>query len=198
MRAAVLLNGEPYEGEIKADRVYCADGAYNWARGKVKIDVNLGDFDSAEGEVFPRPDKIYPAEKDFTDGELTVARAIADGADEILIYGGFGGRSDHFIGNLHLLFKAEEANIPAAMLSDSEIAWVKRGKIDFSGYEGATVSVLPFGDELHIIESAGLRYSYPERLCRGQSRGISNVVEKSGAFLRVEGWALVIIERGKL
>ncbi len=48
MRAVILLNGEPYRGKIDAEgaRVYCCDGAYDWAHGKVRIDENLGDFDS--------------------------------------------------------------------------------------------------------------------------------------------------------
>ena len=48
MKGIILLNGEPYSGEIKRDGaiVYCCDGAYEWAKAKVKIDKNLGDFDS--------------------------------------------------------------------------------------------------------------------------------------------------------
>ena len=44
MKAIILLNGEPYRGEIDAAsaRVWCCDGAYDWAKGRVRIDENLG------------------------------------------------------------------------------------------------------------------------------------------------------------
>ena len=48
MKAVILLNGEPYRGEIDASaaRVWCCDGAYEWAKDRVRIDENLGDYDS--------------------------------------------------------------------------------------------------------------------------------------------------------
>ena len=57
MRALILLNGESYRGAIDASGavVYCCDGAYDWAKGRVKIDVNLGDFDSLSYVPDPPP-----------------------------------------------------------------------------------------------------------------------------------------------
>ena len=47
MKAIILLNGEPYRGAIaEGAYVYCCDGAYKWAKDKVRIDENLGDYDS--------------------------------------------------------------------------------------------------------------------------------------------------------
>ena len=71
MKGVILLNGEPYKGEIDDTNalVFCADGAYNWAKGRVRIDENLGDFDSAAEIPFPRPAEIFPSEKNETDGE---------------------------------------------------------------------------------------------------------------------------------
>ena len=43
MKAIILLNGEPYRGKIEDEGavVYCCDGAFDWAKGRVRIDVNL-------------------------------------------------------------------------------------------------------------------------------------------------------------
>ena len=43
MKGVLLLNGQPYAGEIDADNAYvvCCDGAYAWARGRVRIDENV-------------------------------------------------------------------------------------------------------------------------------------------------------------
>ena len=48
MKGVLLLNGEPYSGEIESENalVYCCDGAYSWAKNRVRIDKNIGDFDS--------------------------------------------------------------------------------------------------------------------------------------------------------
>ena len=78
MKAIVLLNGEPYRGVIDGEgaTVYCCDGAYDWAKGRVPIDVNLGDYDSLSYLPDPPPAEIYPSEKDYTDGALALLRAI--------------------------------------------------------------------------------------------------------------------------
>ena len=94
------MNGEPYRGEIDARDalVYCADGAYDWAKGKVKIDENLGDFDSAREMPVPPPKEIFPEQKNETDGEIALERMLSVAKEkaisEIEIYGGGGGRED--------------------------------------------------------------------------------------------------------
>ncbi|MDE7157958.1 MAG: hypothetical protein K2N74_00120, partial [Clostridiales bacterium] len=120
MKAIILLNGEPYRGEICTDgaRVYCCDGAFDWAKGRVKIDENLGDYDSLAYLPEPRPTEIYPSEKNSTDGEIALFRAMKAGADEIEIYGGGGKREDHFLGNLHLLYAACENGVRAKMITN--------------------------------------------------------------------------------
>lgn len=200
MKGILLLNGEPYEGKIddKNAFVICCDGAYNWAKGKLRIDKNVGDFDSLKITPYPPPDEIYPAEKNFTDGEIALFKLIDNGADEIEIYGGGGGREDHFLGNLQLLYAAHKRKVKARMITEKSIIFAGSGKIELGAYRGKTLSVLPFGASLHIIESAGLKYAYPDSLSYGECRGISNICLDKNAYLIVEGVALVIINRGEV
>ena len=200
MKGIILLNGEPYAGKINADGalVYCCDGAYNWAKGKVRIDKNIGDFDSLDIVPDPVPEEIYPAEKNFTDGEIAMSKLLEAGADDIEIYGGFGGREDHFIGNIHLLYRAFKAGAKCAMISEKTKIFLGSGVICMGEYFGCTVSVLPFGGTLHIMGSEGLKYSYPDIIGYGECRGISNIVQSNSAELKVEGVALVIINGGTL
>ena len=200
MKGIILLNGEPYAGEIDTEGaiVYCCDGAYSWAKGRVRIDKNVGDFDSLNETPYPPPEEIYPAEKDFTDGEIALIKLINEGIDELEIYGGGGGREDHFIGNLHLLYRAYAAGIACRMINNNSVIFPAEGRIALDGICGATLSVLPFGGELHIIESAGLKYSYPKVIGYGECRGISNVAQSDKAHLTVKGCALVIINGGKV
>ena len=200
MKGIILLNGEPYSGEINAEGalVYCCDGAYRWAKNKVRIDKNLGDFDSLDEIPYPPPEEVYPSEKDFTDGEIALFQLLEKGVDEIEIYGGGGGREDHFLGNLHLLYKAHSRGVKCKMVTDNSVIFPASGKIFLGEFKGKTLSVLPFGGVLHIIDSAGLKYSYPPCLNYGECRGISNISQSSSAYLKVEGCALVIINGGEV
>ncbi len=196
-RVVILLNGEPYRGEIPDKNAYvlCCDGAYSWAKGKVKIDENLGDFDSLDEIPVPAPLKKFPSEKDETDGELAVDRALRLGATELLFYGGGGRREDHFLGNLHLLHKAKEGGSTAVLVTNgATITLVGEGECRFSCGK-KIVSLLPFGGEAHIMSMRGLKYTPADlRLYYGSTHGISNVAVEEEISFRVEqGEVLVII-----
>ncbi len=197
----ILLNGEPYRGEIEAEGGYvlCCDGAYSWAKGRVKIDETLGDFDSLKEIPHPAPLQTFPAEKDETDGELAVDRALELGAEELIVfYGGGGKREDHFLGNLHLMYKAMRAGVKRVVsrTNGARIFLCGEGGQEFVCQKGQTVSLLPFGGDAHIMEIGGLKYAPDDLwLCYGSTRGISNLtVNGEGFSFRVtKGYALVII-----
>ena len=127
-----------------------------------------------------------------------MSKLLEAGADDIEIYGGFGGREDHFIGNIHLLYRAFKAGAKCAMISEKTKIFLGSGVICMGEYLGCTISVLPFGGTLHIMGSEGLKYSYPDFIGYGECRGISNIVQSNSAKLKVEGVALVIINGGTL
>ncbi|MGN0813868.1 MAG: thiamine diphosphokinase [Candidatus Coproplasma sp.] len=202
MKGILLLNGQPYLGEIDCSdsAVYCCDGAYRWAKDKVRIDKNVGDFDSLDYIPYPPPEEIYPAEKDFTDGEIAIRKMIAAGIDEIEIYGGGGGREDHFLGNLQLLYYCQTRGVRAVMINDGAIIFAASGTVPLGQYNRLTFSLLPFGDRVRIIKGEGCKYAYPPELKRGECRGVSNIVESDAAFVEIDkrDCALVIINRGKV
>lgn len=199
MKGILLLNGEPYLGDICGQNalVYCCDGAYKWAKGKVKIDKNIGDFDSLNEIPYPAPDEIYPAEKNFTDGELAMRKLIEAGCDSVEIYGGGGGREDHFMGNLNLCYLAHIRGVKCKMITNRSIIFAAEGRCSLSRYKNKTISVLPFGDAVHIMDSKGLKYAYPEKLSLGECRGISNIVT-GDAEINFGGIALIIVNRGEV
>ena len=196
MRAIVLLNGEPYRGAIEdgGALVLCCDGAYDWAKGRVRIDVNLGDYDSLSYVPDPPPAQVYPSEKNYTDGELALQRAMAAGADVIEFYGGGGGREDHFLGNLHLLYAACRRGVRAVMVTNYARIFAAEGRVELCGLQGKTVSIVPFGGPAHILESGGLYYPLPDTFVYGSTRGISNVVTAERAYFKTEGVVLVFVD----
>lgn len=199
MRGVLLLNGLPYSGKIDDNGlVYCCDGAYNWAHGRVRIDKNVGDFDSLGYMPYPPPEEIYPAEKDYTDGEIAMFKLLEQGVEELEIYGGGGGWEDHFLGNLQLLYLAHSRGVKCKMVGDDSIIFPASGRVELGEYCGKTISVFPFGGKLHIMDYEGLKYGYPAAIGYGECRGVSNVVTARLAHLTVEGIALIIVNKGEV
>ena len=200
MKGILLLNGEPYEGEIDAHGavVYCCDGAYSWAKNKVKIDKNIGDFDSLKETPYPPPEEIFPSEKDCTDGEIAIKKLIEAGVESVKIYGGGGGREDHFLGNLQLLYLGHMSGVICEMVTNNSLIFPANGKINLGKYKGKTFSVLPFGGSSHIISYRGLKYPYPEQIVYGNCRGISNIVTEADGYLQVDGLVLIIVNKGEV
>ena len=199
MRTIIALNGEKFDFEFsKDDKIICCDGAYEhlFAIGVVP-DVVLGDFDSL-GYV-PEGAKVFPAEKDDTDGELALSYALETlGSDNVVfIYAG-GKREDHFLGNLAILIKAFNAGIDCrAVTRFSEVYYIDRPRL-FSAFVGATVSVVPVM-ETFIRTSDGLKYAYDNtKMNVASTLGISNIATKSEFFIDVvDGGAFVFINKMK-
>ncbi len=201
MKAIILLNGEPYCGAIEKGTAYvlCCDGAYRWAKEKIEIDENLGDFDSVGETPVPPPRTIYSVEKNETDGEIAVERALELGADEIEIYGGGGLREDHFLGNLHLMYRAHTGGARVQMLTNISRILICEGQTKLRGVKNKTLSIIPFGGDAHIMNSKGLHYPlHGLLLAYGSTRGISNIAEEEEISFFAAGRVLVVVNETPL
>ena len=84
-------------------------GAYLLALDNIKIDLAIGDFDSVDSVEFElikkhsNEIKKYDEKKDYTDTYLAIQVALSMEYDEIVIYGGTGGRFDHEFANMNIL-----------------------------------------------------------------------------------------------
>ncbi|XBO87182.1 thiamine diphosphokinase [Bacillus licheniformis] len=59
---------------------------------------------------------IYQAEKDQTDLDLALSWAVGQRPSFIRMFGISGGRADHFLGNLHLLYTVMKQNVKTVMI----------------------------------------------------------------------------------
>ncbi len=200
MKGIILLNGDPYKGEIQTDGkiVICCDGAYNWVKeAKIRIDVCLGDFDSL-GYV-PEGAEVYPVEKNMTDGELALHRLKERGVSDVEIYGGSGKREDHFFGNVGLLVLADRLNVRARMISDYTEFYIVKGKTFIKEREGTTISLVPISESVHINSSVGLKYDASDiTLWLGEGRGLSNILTKDNAVIDIDGGEAILFIVRKL
>ena len=200
MIGIMLLNGQPPKSVDLPQNcfVVCCDGAYNWAKQLgLKFDLVVGDFDSL-GYVPADCNTIkYPVEKDETDGEIALKLLKEKGCDKVFVYGAFGKRMDHFLGNLALLGLGKEMGVDVVLMGDEEKISLGFEQVRFVPQKKGTISLVPYGDSAHIINSKGLEYPLDNLvLKRNDTRGISNLsfadeVEffvKEGSVLILEYW----------
>lgn len=87
--------------QCKGALVIAADSGVRHATALgLTVDCWLGDFDSTTPDIARQyanlPRKVFPADKDKTDGELAIDEGIARGANQFILVGAFGGaRTDH-------------------------------------------------------------------------------------------------------
>ena len=108
-------------------KIVAVDGGLKAARALgITPDVIVGDFDSADPSVLACYRKqehiiweVHQPEKDDTDTELALKRAMAMACTEIVLLGATGGRLDHMIGNIQLLY-------PCLRKESAPVLWIPR------------------------------------------------------------------------
>ncbi len=163
-------------------------------------DILVGDFDSLPGEDLERLQRVcpavykYPVAKDQTDLELALEHAKLQHPEEILIAGGMGGRSDHFLGNILLLVKQDLLKWNIRFDDGLVEAGLIRSCQEFSGQAGDMISLIPFDEYVTGVNTLGLRYPLnDEDLHFGETRGISNQMLSDFASVRVKAGLLCFI-----
>ena len=195
MKQGALILSQPFKRFIPAPFVIVADAGYLRASEMgVKADLLVGDLDSLG---YPPKDVeivTVPVEKDFSDGELGVRTAALRGIDRLDIYGAVGGRPDHFLYNLHLLKIADDLGVKAVIRGDNFDIYYVTSNIFLTATVGDNLSIVPFGESVHIIKATGLKYpAEGVTLTKKDTRGLSNECTSEKVFVSLgEGSALVI------
>ena len=160
MRAVVFVNGDIADYAAlprwlrKDDYLIAADGgARHMEILGLSPAVIVGDLDSIDPALLSRLQKEgadveqHPAAKDATDLELAIARAVRDGATEILLLGAFGGRLDQTIANL-LILAHNNWTVPLTIAEGDQLARVLRGRqsVTLSGPTGGYVSAVALSE----------------------------------------------------
>jgi len=178
-----------------ADLVIAADGGADIAaRAGVDPHVLIGDLDSVPPATRARLEAHgadiceVPTEKDQTDTELALEMAARRGASEVWLAAALGGRVDHAVANLMLLFLARELGVRLCLVDGRSEAYLVGGPFVLDARAGDLVSLIPLTPLVEGIKTVGLRYPLQdEPLVRGATRGISNVVVARPAGLAAVG-----------
>jgi thiamine pyrophosphokinase len=146
----------------------------------------IGDFDSLDPSTLGGLRReTFPRDKDQTDGQLAVERAIQQGATELYLVGFLGGsRLDMTVANVWFLTAIDA---PAVLLDERNEARLLRGPGEYiwAPEPSEIVSLVPMTELVDGVTTNGLRWELKgDRLRTSETRGVSN--EPSGGQARVE------------
>lgn len=204
--AFIFLNGimdskNPFYKNLLKDEknIFCADGGLKYA-----LDLNIfplevwGDFDSIDDSLLEKAKKngskivSFDKRKDFTDGELIISEISKRNFEKIVVLGGLGGRTDHLLTNLNLLFKFENV----FFVDEKETIFKVDYHTEIKNEKGKTISFIPMSDTVEGLTLKG--FEYPANnftVKRGDSLCTSNVVKDNTATVNFNiGKLIGIIE----
>ncbi|MEE8457098.1 MAG: thiamine diphosphokinase [Acidimicrobiia bacterium] len=205
-RTVILAGGEMHTSPSvsDADLVIAADSGYDHAMAhSIPVDILVGDLDSisSTGLQHARDTSVsidkHPQDKNQTDLELAIRKAIDRESTTIDIYGGEGGRLGHLLGVA--LSTAHPGRAPVDIAWHTATGIVRTAdpnhSVAFPVMIGQLVTLLPVGDARGVT-TTGLKWPLDKAtLERGTSRGVSNESVSDHVTVEVgRGSVLVVLE----
>jgi len=209
MTACIFANGKlTYGKNIKeitqtCDLIIASNGGSRHITTLgLKPHLLIGDMDSLTSSLWENDNSIeravWPQDKNKTDTELAVDRAILGGCNKILLLGGLGGRIDHALGNISLAVKYP-GRIEILDDNGKLVAIDSTKKHKLYGKSGSIVSLIPFGTMVTKVNSRGLKYEVRDLDMTPGTRGISNeMIGDTASIWFKYGILLVYIEQGEI
>jgi thiamine pyrophosphokinase len=180
----------------EATIIVAADsGVETAARYGVRASLVVGDFDSlTEQELLGQYDvgqiRRFPAAKDHTDTELALNLAWEEGADEVVLIGGGGGRLDHLLAIVSLF---ERPRHPSVWVSDGSEVRAVDDELLARGVPGERISFFPLGSGPCTMESHGLRWPLDSMRWERGDVGVSNEFADSEVCVKMKQGRLLMI-----
>ncbi|RGY99423.1 thiamine diphosphokinase [Clostridium sp. AM58-1XD] len=213
MRTCLILTGgsldmefaQKYIGGRTFHKIIAVDAGLAKAHDLgLAVHAAVGDFDSLDQDTLENYRKkngiewdIHKPEKDETDTELAIYTALKSGCEEIVMLGAMGGRLDHTIGNLHLLYYCLEHGMAACMVDEkNRVSVLNKGRAFKKDSQwGKYISFLPLTYEVKGITLTGFKYPlYKKDIVIGPSLCISNEIEEEEALLEFTEGVLICVE----
>ena len=166
------------------------------------VDIVVGDLDSVDAQQLAAAEaggtivETHPREKDATDLELAVQRALARRVTRVVVVDSTAGRLDHFLGGVILLASGSLVGVEVTAYIDDAMVVVVRGggSRAVPAPVGAIVTLLPTHGAAVGVTTEGLQYRLArETLVAGTTRGVSNVVIGPEPRVSVTAGALLVI-----
>ncbi len=183
------------------DYIICADGGTQHALAlAVQPDLIIGDMDSLEKEQFQRLQnagvaiELYPRDKNETDLELAIQRAIELNPMQIIIIAALGGRLDQTLANITLLTDLRLSTFDIRLDDGVEEIFICRDQVQVHGRSGDLVSLIPWQGAVSEVETMNLKWPlHKETLYADKTRGISNEMIDDTASISIGSGLLLIV-----
>lgn len=177
--------------------VIAADGGLlNLEKYSITPDLIVGDFDSLGFE--PEGENVikHPVKKDDTDMMLSVKKAIYLGINEIVIFGGCGGRLDHTFANVNTMVYALEKDVNISILDSENDLYITKDVLKLSHEDKDNFSLFAI-EEKAIVDIEGAEYSGSGIVISNNTTlGVSNsFVEDEVSINVVDGIVLIIVSK---
>jgi thiamine pyrophosphokinase len=142
---------------------------------------------------------LLPREKNFTDGEAAFLAAFEAGYRRLAVFGAFGGRADHLLGNLLLPLAYRDKWEDCIFYGEGFTAYYCFGNHTLTGRPGDTVSLVALSPMVENINLLGFCYPLQDyHTMLGSSRCLSNQLkEATGRISFDEGIMLIIHYTGQ-
>lgn len=196
----LTLYAEKIDIWIGADR-----GALTLIEHKLSVDIAMGDFDSTTVEetdyIKQHANEFmqYPIEKDKTDIEIALLQAFTYKPSQIFLFGVTGGRLDHELINIQLLYQIMSSGIRGIIVDQqNELELILPGKHTIEKSEiYPNISFIPYTQRVEGITLTNFYYPLTnENITWGSTLCISNkLLEKNGTISYDEGILLVVKSR---
>ena len=203
MKAYIFTGGEIYHKYIEecpeeGDLVISADAGYrNATLMGVHTNLLIGDFDSL-GQVPDDVDEVLrlPVEKDLTDTQVAVEKAIEKGADEIIIVGSTVGRLDHALSTLAILEEYWEKRIPMCIVNgQNRVRFIRNSGFILVRSQYRFFSLIAADEKVKGVSIEGAKYPLANKmLTRRHQFAVSNEIVKNAALITVKKGGIFIIE----
>lgn len=185
------------------DYIICADGGTRHAFTlDLKPALVIGDMDSADKrflrqlEAYDVPIERFPRDKNETDLELAIDKAIELNPKEIVIVAALGGRLDQTLANIALLTDLRLSTFDLRLDDGVEKIFFCRDQVEVRGRSGDIVSLIPWGREVIGIQTKNLKWQLKEEtLYPEKTRGISNEMTGDMAVIKIQSGLLLIVHR---
>lgn len=170
-----------------ADQVIACDGGQDHLESlQKKADLLIGDFDSIRSHH--TGDIRYSAEKDFSDLEAALEIAVQN-STEVVILGATGGRLDHFISAVMLLFGYKK---DIRIVDVQNMIFTRTAAFDLPKRQYPYFSLLPLDDT--IVTIYGAKYPLQSVLLKPyHSVGLSNEWEEDVRVEFEQGRLIVVL-----
>ncbi|MDO5479261.1 MAG: thiamine diphosphokinase [Clostridia bacterium] len=199
-KALIIAAGNTEEISIKEnyDLIIAADGGYDRAIAMgLTPDIFIGDMDSVRAPVADIEKIKLCVEKDFTDTEAAIEKAVEMGSGNITVIGGIGSRFDHSMANACLLKKYVDRDVEIILKDSHNEMFAFRHSCEIKGHKGDTVSFLPLDSVVSKVTLEGFYYPLVnEDVQIGETLTVSNIITEDAARVTAEkGVLLAIIAR---